>query len=295
MLRRTFIIAAALLGLAGPAAAQPAPTTFTSDRITVTTAGTGPDVVLIHGLGSSRRVWDGLVRAVPGYRYHLVQVAGYGGAPTAGNAGEGLVAAPVAAEIARYIGAATPGRAAVIGHSMGGTIGMMVAARSPERVSRLMVVDSLPFLGQITGPNATPESVRPMADQMRAAIAAAPTTGRRAQAEATINSMINTASMRAGPIEDSVNSDLSVVARGMHELFTTDLRPELARISVPTTVLYVRPARGPFTAEQLDGFYRASYATLRGARLQRVDDSAHFIMLDQADRFHTEVRGFLGG
>jgi pimeloyl-ACP methyl ester carboxylesterase len=35
---------------------------------------------------------------------------------------------------------------------MGGAIGLMLAARHPEALSRLMVVDILPFMGAMFGP-----------------------------------------------------------------------------------------------------------------------------------------------
>ena len=113
--------------------AQPALAAFTSDRIAVTTEGSGPDVVLVHGLASSARVWKGMTGRVPGYRYHLVQIAGMGAAAPGGNA-QGAVVAPVADEIARYVREEKLKTPALIGHSMGGTIGMMVAARNPDTV-----------------------------------------------------------------------------------------------------------------------------------------------------------------
>ena len=70
-----------LLMLLGGGAAAAAP--FHSDRISVESGGNGPDVVLIPGLSSSPKVWDATVAAIPGYRYHLVHVAGFDGAARA--------------------------------------------------------------------------------------------------------------------------------------------------------------------------------------------------------------------
>ena len=98
-----------------PRAAAP----FKPSRISVAVRGSGPDVILIPGLSASRGIWNGTVAAVPGYRYHLVQVAGFAGTPAGGNAA-GSVAAPVADEIARYIAANRLERPAIVGHSMGG-------------------------------------------------------------------------------------------------------------------------------------------------------------------------------
>ena len=268
----------------GPAAA------FTSDRITVTVTGSGSDVVLIPGLNSSRRDWDGLVRDVPGHRYHLVQVSGFAGQPVGGNA-SGDVAAPVAEEIARCIadGHLHP---AVIGHSMGGTIGLMLAARHPAAIDRLMVVDMPPFLGLFLAP--TPEALKPVADGMMASMRNTDPVARQAAATRAIASMVNTVPLRAAAVADSLASDPDTGARSMHELALTDLRPELANIAAPTTVLYVIPAGVALTGEQIDASYRRLYANLKGVRLKRIDDSAHFIMWDQPQKFADEVRRFLG-
>src|SRR4051812_10162169 len=97
--RRRFCIA--LLALAPLAALAQG---FSSERISVTVQGEGKDVILVPGLGSSPKVWAELVKTAPGYRYHLVQLSGFAGHGKGGN-GEGLVASPVAAELARYIDA----------------------------------------------------------------------------------------------------------------------------------------------------------------------------------------------
>lgn len=267
---------------------------FTSERIAVSTEGTGPDVVLVPGLGSSPRVWRELVRAVPGYRYHLVQVSGFAGHARGSNA-QGKVAAPVADEIARYIAATGLDRPAIIGHSMGGTIGLMVAGRHPEALSKLMVVDMLPFLGAMFGPpGTTTETVKPTADAVVAGLKTADPAVRLARSSATINSMVDNVAMRPTALDDSIKSDPDVVARSLHELIVTDLRPELEKVVVPTTVLYVMTKTPGMTEAAMDSAYKAAYAPLKGATLKRIDSSAHFIMWDQSEQFQAEVRQFLG-
>jgi pimeloyl-ACP methyl ester carboxylesterase len=293
MKRREFVMAAAVLaaGCAGPMSGGGR--AFRSDRITVVTQGSGPDVVLVHGLGSSRDVWRETVAAVPGYRYHLVQMNGFGGTPIGGNT-SGLVGAPVAEEIARYIGEAGLRRPAIIGHSMGGHVAMQLAARHPEVVSKVMVVDMMPFIGLLYGgPTATPESVRAVADQIRDRLAGLTGAARQQAVEATLATMIQTESRRAEAVRHSLDSDADMSARAMHELITTDLRPELAAIKVPVTVLYVRSPALPMTDEQMDAVYRSSFANLRGATLTRIPASRHFIMWDAPERFAQEVRTFL--
>ncbi len=254
------------------------------------------DVILIPGLSSSPHVWDRLTDELKGrYRVHRIHVHGFAGAPVGDNA-EGPVSAPVAEEIARYIGEAGLQKPAVIGHSMGGTIGMMLAARHPDSVGKLMVVDMVPFMGAMfgqPGTNPTPESLAPVADMIHQQMANSPRDQYQQQADAQITAMINTEALRAGPLEDSRNSDQKVSSAAFRELIVTDLRPELSRITAPTTVLYVKFNDPRMTAEITDGIYRGSFAALPGATLKRIDDSAHFIMLDQPAVFAAEVKAFL--
>jgi len=271
---------------------------FRSDRLHVRVDGQGPDVILIPGLSSSPEIWRETVDHLDGWRVHRIHVQGFAGAPVEGAAQAGEaptpIAAPVAEEIARYIREQGLDKPAVVGHSMGGTIGLMLAARHPDLVGRLMVVDMIPFMGAMFAPpGATAESVAPVADQIWAAQANAPRDAYIAQATASITGMINTESRREAALEDMRRSDQKVSAAAFRELVATDLRPELANITAPTEVLYVRFNDARMTPEMTDAIYQAAYAGLPGVRLKRIDDSAHFIMFDQPQVFQAELDAFL--
>jgi pimeloyl-ACP methyl ester carboxylesterase len=266
---------------------------FKSDRFSVEVTGKGPDVVLIPGLSSSPRVWDATVAAVPGYRYHLIHIAGFDGAAPGANA-TGPVVEPVAEEIARYIREAGLKRPAIVGHSLGGSWAMLVAARHPELVSKVMVVDMFPFMGAMFGgPAATPDTVRPVAEQIRKGISSGSGDARKAAIEQTIAGMVKTESARPTIVAESLASDGAVSGQAMYELILLDLRPELTRIKVPMTVLYAVPPNAPVTPEQIDQYFKLSYANTPQAVLKRIPDSYHFIMIDQPARFQADVKAFL--
>lgn len=290
MNRRTLILAAMALAVpSAPAGAQ----RFEPTRFSVETVGRGPDVILIPGLTSGREVWRATAAALPGYRYHLIQVAGFAGEPARGNRA-GPIVSPLADELARYIADRHLVRPAIVGHSMGGSWAMMVAGRHPELAGRVMVVDMLPFLGAMFGgPGATPDSIRPIAEQIRQGIAASTGEARQRQIEQTIAGMVKTESLRPAAVAQSLASDPGVSAQGFYDVIVSDLRPELANIHVPLTVLYVLPAGAPLTPEQIDQFYRLSYAGAPQAVLKRIPDSYHFIMFDQPEAFQRELRAFL--
>ncbi|HMC92784.1 MAG TPA: alpha/beta hydrolase [Allosphingosinicella sp.] len=284
-----FLMLPFALAAATPAAAAP----FKSDRIAVEVKGKGPDVVLIPGLSSSPRVWDTTVAALPGYRYHLVHVAGFDGLASGANA-KGAVVAPVAEEIARYVSQTHLKKPAIVGHSLGGTLAMMVAARHPELPSRIMVVDMMPFAGAMfAGPNAKPEQLAGVAEQVRKGISASTGEARRKQTEQTIAGMVRTESLRPLAVQHSLASDTTVSGQAMSELIVADLRPDLARIKVPMVVLWALPPASPFTEAQLATFYKASYANVPQAVLTHVPDSAHFIMWDNPAFFRAELKAFL--
>jgi N-formylmaleamate deformylase len=277
MKRRVFLFAgfaAALLTLlpASGASAQP----FSSDRISVVVQGSGPDVVLIPGLTASRDMWRATVAAVPGYRYHLIQVNGFSGTRAGANA-EGPVVEPVAAEIGRYIASGRLDRPALIGHSMGGTLAMMIAARQPRLAGRVMVVDMLPQPAGLFGGSAA--GLGSLADRL-----ASTPGGRR-----LLGSLVG----QFGADTPGRESDPDVVARATHDLARTDLAPELPAITAPMTVLFATPGASSPEHRRIVQNYRFSYAGAKTAKLRPIGESGHMIMYDQPARFADEVKRFL--
>jgi pimeloyl-ACP methyl ester carboxylesterase len=262
-------------------AAAPAPARFEPTRFSVVVKGTGPDVILIPGLTASRDIWNATVAGVPGYRYHLVQVNGFAGSPVRGNA-SGNVVAPLASEIARYIEARGLVRPAVVGHSMGGTVTMMLAARHPSLVGKAMVVDMMPQPAGLVGSSAA--GVRGLAEALRGI---GSTPGGRRLVESVMG-------MIGGGEKVDSRSDPDVVARATHELAITDLTPELGRIKAPLTVVYATPARSDYVdPAQISREYRGAYAGARGAKLVPVANSGHMIMWDQPKAFQAALKDFL--
>ena len=117
--------------LAAPAANAAAPAVQTIDRgrFTVEVSGSGPDVILIPGLASGRAVYDGVTPTLTQhYRVHRIQISGFAG-QAAGPNDEGAVLEPTIEELHRYITDQSLDRPAVIGHSLGGLLGLLLAQR----------------------------------------------------------------------------------------------------------------------------------------------------------------------
>lgn len=267
--------AAAGLGLLLPTGARAA-APFTSRRIAVTARGAGRDVLLIPGLASGPAVWNRQVAGLPGYRCHLVQIGGFAGLPPGPNA-TGPLLAPLADEIARYVREAGLKRPAVVGHSMGGTLAMMLGIRG--LAGRVMVVDMLPAGAAMVG--GTASGVGYLADQLSHYF-----TGTKA-GRAYLARMVAQAPGAQG-------SDPDVIANALRDLANIDLEPQLARIAAPLRVVYAVGADQALASE-IGQRFRSAYAGKKGATLLPVGPSGHVIMADQPARFTAALRDFLKG
>jgi len=218
-----------------------------------------------------------------------VQLAGFAGEPWAH--GDGAFVQPAVDELARY--AATLNRPAVIGHSMGGLSGLLLAQQHPEAVSRVMSMDSLPFFSAMFGPQVTPQTARPFADQAAASILSADEAAFRVQQQQTAVGMMRDEAGRAAMVEWSMASDRQAMASAISEVMTIDARPGLAAMTTPVWAVYASDANGGAPAALADAVWNREYAALPGATLKRVDDARHFIMIDQPERLEALIDAFL--
>lgn len=292
----------ALLPAAALAQTPPAP----EARFSVVVEGAGPDVILIPGLSSPREVWDGVRAGLRAHhRIHLIQIRGFG--EPAGPNAEGPVLAPFVEALAAYIRDNHLSRPAIVGHSLGGLSALMIGARHPDLAGRILIVDALPFIGTLFDPDATVASITPQATQMRAALVAqagqaqpafdAPTPDCAAPgADPGTGGM--TGRMSSSPAGRCLvaywgrRSDLRVVGRAMYDDMVTDLRPELARVTVPVTLLYPQDDRMA-PAAQIRAVYEGAYRGTPHLTLVAIPGSFHFIMLDQPERFRAALEAFL--
>lgn len=265
---------------------------FASDRLSVEVVGSGPDVILIPGLASSREVWRAEAERLKAtHRVHLVQLAGFAGEPW--THGDGPFVEPMVGELARYIREAGLERPAVIGHSMGGLTALLLAQAEPELVGRVMSVDSLPFFSAMFGPQVTAENAQPFAAQAAAGILSADEASFRAQQAQTAVGMARDPATREAMVEWSMATDRQAMAAAIRDVMTTDARPGLAAMTTPVWAVYASDADGGAPAAGADALWGREYAALPGVKLIRVDGTRHFIMADQPERLAEIVDQFL--
>lgn len=100
-----------------------------------------PTLMLIHGGGGHAAWWEPLLPAlIARQRVIAIDMSGHG--DSARRPG-GYTTPLWAQEVASVLETVADGRAAVVGHSLGGRIGTMAAGRHPELVSALVTLDAV--------------------------------------------------------------------------------------------------------------------------------------------------------
>ncbi|WP_345223995.1 alpha/beta hydrolase [Hymenobacter koreensis] len=294
-------IAAALL-LTATAATAPAaaatPAAVVADNpaahpnFTVKVVGKGQPVLLIPGLTCPGAVWDETVaRYQKQYQCHVVTLAGFGGATAPASTNQLLQ--NVRDQLLAYIKTQKLNRPAVIGHSLGGFMGLWMSTTQPEAVGPLVIVDSLPFLAAVQNSNLTAEAARPMAE------------GMRQQMSRGKMSMAQQRQMTAGMMNDTARisqaarwgqlSDPATVGQAMYDMYTTDLRAELGRIQQPALVLGAWAAYKPYgsTKESTRAIFAQQYAKLPQHQIEMSEAGKHFLMWDDTQWFFAQTDAFL--
>ncbi len=148
-------------------------------------AGTGPPVVMVHGLGGSSNSFQTLMAALEGYRVLRPDLPGAGrSAPRPGRPGlDGLVGS-----LRDCLRAAGVERAHFVGHSMGTLICQHLAADAPA------LVGSLTLFGAILEPPAAARQV------LKERAAAARAEGMAGIAEAVSSGSVSAESRAANPV-----------------------------------------------------------------------------------------------
>jgi pimeloyl-ACP methyl ester carboxylesterase len=111
-------------------------------RVRYVRRGTGPPVVLLHGFASSLYTWKDVLPALAAsHDVVAIDLPGFGGSsiprPLQGASYPGVVLA-----VMDHLGIR---RASLVGNSLGGSVAVGVAGEHPERVDRLVLIDSAGF------------------------------------------------------------------------------------------------------------------------------------------------------
>lgn len=268
---------------------QAAPAEFRDLKVDV--VGQGRPVVMIPGLNSAASVWTETCAALqPGVQCHLVQLPGFAGTPAVATENFQLA---MRDRLLAYLDDRKLDKPVVMGHSLGGVLALQMAAEKPGRIERLVIVDSLPFLGGLRG--MTPEQARGMAAGMRQQMLAATKEQWEAGTRQGAGGMSRSPANTERVIAWGLASDRATTAQAMSELWGDDLRPLLPRLTTPTLVLGAWAAYEPMgaTLDSTRKIFEGQYAGLKGAEIRMSSRGHHFLMWDDADWLVGEVKAFL--
>ena len=274
-------------GLLLSATASAAPSAF---QVKVT--GTGAPLILIPGLASSGEVWDGTVAHYCGggkYQCHVLTLAGFAGVPAI----EGPLLPAVEQQLSDYISTQKFKKPVVIGHSLGGFLGLKLAADHPDQVGRLIIVDSLPALGAAQMPSASAQ-LKEMGEGMRSKMM----TQDAATAAAGQQQMLRTMVTKQEDIDRVAawgkRSDRVTVINAMADLMSDDLRQDVSRIKAPTLVLGSWIAYKDYGIKPMfEQTYKTQYQRLDGVKVELSDNARHFIMYDDPAWMYDRIDQFL--
>lgn len=126
-----------------------------------------PPLVLLHGLGESAADWDGVAPAFARrWRVYAPDLRGHQRSDRPGDYSVELMAA----DVHGFLDALELGQVDLIGHSMGGLVGYLLAGDHPERVRRLILEDVAALRPRERGAPERPEGDLPFDWEMVLAI-----------------------------------------------------------------------------------------------------------------------------
>lgn len=260
------------------------------DAFRVKVAGRGQPMILIPGLSSSGEVWDSTVaRYREGFECHVLTVRdSWACRGCRRRCWTASATASPRTSLARPV---------LVGHSLGGFLALAVSARYPELAGKLVIVDAYPFFGGIYGADVTAEHAKANAAQMRQYMGQQSQEAyeRYTKSGVATQSMVTKESDLDRVIAWGLASDRTAVTDAMVELFTADLRDDLARIKSPALVLGTWIGYKEYTERQrTEANLRRQYAKLAGVDIRITDTARHFIMWDDPDWMFAQMDPFLG-
>jgi 3-oxoadipate enol-lactonase len=193
--------------------------------------GEGPPLILSSSLGTTHRMWDPNV-PVLATRYRVVRYdhPGHGGSPPGPRTIEGL-----AREVLGLADELGLHRFAFCGISLGGFLGIWIGANAPERLARLFLCCSAPRLPP-------PQQWLDRAANVRA-------HGVEFIADSVVARWFTPSYPDTAPWREMLAATPAEgYARCCEAIAPMDLRDDLSRIKVPTTVMFGR--QDPVTGDE---------------------------------------------
>lgn len=257
----------------------------------VEVTGKGKPIILIPGLASSGEVWKSTVAHFCGDREcHVLTLAGFAGVPPI----DAPLLSTAAQQIVEYIDAKKLGQPVLVGHSLGGLLALRIAAQHPDKVGKLVIVDSLPALGATQVPDITPQQLKSMADRMRDSMQRQDGATFAAAQRNAIGTMVTSPADVERVVGWGGKSDKRTVIDAMSDVMSTDLRQAVTGIKAPTLVLGSWAAYKNFASRAaIEGTFKSQYQKLPNVTIALSAAGRHFLMYDDPQWMFAMMEAFL--
>ena len=261
----------------------------------VSIEGKGETLFLIPGLSCSGNIWNETIdKFKDTYEIHTFTLAGYAGVKPLENE---PILETIKNELIQYIQDHKSMNSIVMGHSIGGFISLLMAIENQKIASKLIIVDSLPFLSGVTNPNITEDIIKSSFSAMKDTYIGFSDDMLTQNLKTTLHSMIRDKSKIDFVLKDAVKSDRRTLGVTAFEMLSNDLRDDIATINIPTLVVTNWNGSIPLIpngtrASKLQ-LYKNQYRNCNTCMVNIIDESEHFIMLDNPIKFYDTVNSFI--
>ena len=292
---RAALLVAFLSTFCATARAETTTETLRFQDLQVIRHGEGRELVFIPGLNSGYDAFAEVCQALqPSVRCHLINLPGFAGVSPLPQVEEGFLAR-VTDQILSYIQHEALQNPVVVGHSLGGFTALLLAKQQPSLFSGLVIVDSLPYFAAIQNPAATPEQMRPMAEQMKKGMLSVSDQQYQRNLSMQLLGMTRDNERMPQLTDWGLSSDRATTAQAMYELQTMDLRPQLDTIKTPALVVGAWAAYENYgtTKDIAANMFAAQYRLLPNKTIHISDGSYHFIMWDDREWLVDHINSFV--
>jgi pimeloyl-ACP methyl ester carboxylesterase len=249
---------------------------------TVKVTGKGDPVFLFPGFACTADVWDQTIAAISANNEcHAFTFAGFGGVQPIDTPWLPVIKQQIVA----YVKNKKLKNITIIGHSLGGTLGMWLASTETTMFKKLIAVDALPCAGALMVPNFKASDMvynNPYSKQQLNM----DTTSFLTMAKQMAAGMCLTKTKHQQIINWMIMADRKTYVYGYIDLLKLDLREEVANIKIPVVVL---AATYP-NKQMVEGTWNKQLIKLNNKTVYYADNAAHFIMFDQPEWFITKIK-----
>lgn len=251
-------------------------------------------LIFIPGLTCGPWEWSGeIAQLSPYYTMYALTLPGFDGHPAIKTP----LFQTVSADFWTLLQSESIVKPVVIGHSLGGTLAIMLAEQHPDKLGGVISVDGLPTFPGMD--RMTADQRAQAAAQMTSAMAQASTPEQFAAMEKTyvLPNLMTSADDITVVAPLAARSDIAATAAWTAADIALDLRPQLTNVSTP--LLVIAPYDAAFESKVLPdaaakrAYYEALLANDPAANVQMIEPSRHFVMYDQPQKLHDAIAAFL--